>query len=115
MLVRMGEVQCRIMCGELKTFTRVSDEVHSVLGARQQHVDAVGGVQESSFPRLIAAHQRNDHHLGLLPYIRGKALKIQVQCPGYPRFSGPPSSIGRCIWFGLRGFCSIFTGVCIDS
>jgi hypothetical protein len=45
----------------------VPDQVHAVLGAAEQHVDAVLGAQKADFGLAVAANERDDDDLGLFP------------------------------------------------
>jgi hypothetical protein len=45
----------------------VPDEVHAVLGAAEEHVDAVLSAQKPNFGLVVAADERDNDDLGLFP------------------------------------------------
>jgi hypothetical protein len=43
----------------------MSKEKHSMHGAREKNVNAVGSLEETDGAALVVSHQRNQHYLGL--------------------------------------------------
>lgn len=50
-----------------------------LLGTTQEDVDAVGGLEEAHFPRLVAANQGNDDDIALLSLEASSVSKRSTQ------------------------------------
>jgi hypothetical protein len=51
---------------DIRVRVGVADEIHAVLGAAQQHVDAVRRLEETDLAAIVAANQRDNDDFGFL-------------------------------------------------